>query len=361
MNARPMPPPVNGPGVEAADVPLWPPVETTGNAQLDLMVQHHLTSPHEAEHALGRMASLAMQLARIQGDGHHGLQGLRLESPQLVVFAADHGVADEGVSAFPQEATRQRVLNMLAGNSPVNALAAMHGVDLTLVDAGVASHIVLPPDTESQAPLLVRKIGYGTRNMVLAPAMSAAQARSALQAGMDVVRHLPGNVVGLSNIGVAGNASAAQLLSRLCGVPLADACGKDQAQDEVRAQRTLERLFAAASRHRKATTPLDVLAAMGGFEIGMLCGAMIQAASERRVVILDGFVASAAALLARALVPAVTNYLVFAHRSAEPGHRLLLIHLQAQPLLDMELRSSEGTGVLLAWPLLLAAQRLLER
>ena len=145
------------------------------------------------------------------------------------------------------------------------------------------------------------------------------------------------------------------------GVPLADACGKDQAQDEVRAQRKLERLFAAASRHRKATAPLDVLAAMGGFEIGMLCGAMIQAASERRVVIVDGFVAGTAALLARALVPAVADYLVHAHRSAEPGHRLLLIHLQTQPLLDMELNAGEGMGALLAWPLLLAAQRLLER
>jgi len=356
-----MPLSVAEPVVEAADSPMWPVVEATANVQMDQMVQHHLTSPHEADHALGRLATLAMQLARIQADRHTGLPGIRLESPQLVVFAADHGVADEGVSAFPQEATRQRVLNLLVGKSPVSALAAMHGFDLTLVDAGVASHIVLPPDTEAQVPLLLRKIGYGTRNMVLAQAMSAAQARSALQAGMDVVRHMPGNVVALSNIGVAGNACAAQLLSRLCGVPLADACGKDQAQDEVRAQRKLERLFAAASRHRKATAPLDVLAAMGGFEIGMLCGAMIQAASERRVVIVDGFVVGAAALLARALVPAVADYLVFAHRSAEPGHRLLLIHLQAQPLLDMELSAGEGMGALLAWPMLLAAQRLLER
>jgi nicotinate-nucleotide--dimethylbenzimidazole phosphoribosyltransferase len=361
MNPRPLPRPVTETGVEKTGVPAWPPVKATANAQMDLLVNHHLTGPHEEEQAFGRMASLVMQIARIQSGGHDVLPGIRFESPQLVVFAGDHGVADEGVSAFPQEATLQRVLTMLAGKRPVNALAEMNGFDLTLVDAGVASHIVLPPDTESVVPLLVRKIGYGTRNMVLAQAMSAAQARSALQAGMDVVRHLPGNVVALSNIGVAGNACAAQLLSRLCGVPLADACGKDQAQDEVRAQRKLERLFAAASRHRKATAPLDVLAAMGGFEIGMLCGAMIQAASERRVVIVDGFVAGTAALLARALVPAVADYLVFAHRSAEPGHRLLLIHLQAQPLLDMELRAGEGTGALLAWPLLLAAQRLLER
>jgi nicotinate-nucleotide--dimethylbenzimidazole phosphoribosyltransferase len=360
MNTRPAPLADTPTENDAPTGPSWPEVQATANLQLDLMVQHHLTGPHESDHAFGRMEALALRLACIQQTGH-GLEGIRLESPQLVVFAADHGIADEGVSAFPQDTTKQRALALLTGKSPVNAMAEMHGFDITLVDAGVGSHILMPADTEPCVPLLLRKIGYGTRNMVLAPAMTVPQARSAIEAGMDVVRHLPGNVVALSNIGVAGNACAAQLLSRLCGVPLADACGKEQATDEVRAQRKLERLFAAASRHRKATAPLDVLAAMGGFEIAMLCGAMMQAASERRVVLVDGFVASAAALLARALVPAVSDYLVFAQRSAEPGHRLLLIHLQAAPLLDLELRTGQGMGALLAWPLLQAAQRLLQR
>lgn len=361
MNTRPAPlvsPPTEH---EAPAATSWPEVHPTANVALALMTQHQLSGAHEAEHAFGRMEALALQLACIQHTDQHGLEGIYFESPQLVVFAADHGIAVEGVSAFPQETTVQRSLALMTGKTPVNALADLHGFDVTLVDAGVASHLQLPPDSEATASLLLRKIGYGTRNMVLAPAMSSAQARAAIDAGMDVVRHLPGNVVALSNIGVAGNACAAQLLSRLCGVPLADACGKEQAQDEVRAQRKLERLFAAASRHRKATAPLDVLASMGGFEIAMLCGAMIQAASERRVILVDGFVASAASLLARALVPAVADYLVFAHRAAEPGHRLLLIHLQAKPLLDMELRAGQGAGALLAWPLLLAAQRLMQR
>jgi nicotinate-nucleotide--dimethylbenzimidazole phosphoribosyltransferase len=360
MNTRPAPLVETPAENDVPGAPRWPEVRPTANAQLELMIQHHLTGAHESEHAFGRMESLALQLASIQQTGH-GLEDLRFESPQLVVFAADHGIAVEGVSAFPQDATAQRSLALLTGQTPVNALARLHGFDVTLVDAGVASHIQMPPDTEASVPLLLRKIGYGTRNMALAPAMSPAQARSAIEAGMDVVRHLPGNVVALSNIGVAGNACAAQLLSRLCGVPLADACGKEQASDEVRAQRKLERLFAAASRHRKATAPLDVLAAMGGFEIAMLCGAMVQAASERRIILVDGFVTGAAALLARAFVPAVADYLVFAQRSAEPGHRLLLIHLQASPLLDMELRTGQGIGALLAWPLLQAAQRLLQR
>lgn len=362
MTSSPMPLADNEPGWDTAEDLLWPPVKGTASAPTELLVQHQLTGPHEADHALGRMEALVTQLACIQGNGAgSGPPRLRFDMPQLVVFAADHGVADEGVSVFPQVASRHKVLQLLTGKSPVNGLAALHGFDLTLVDAGIASHVTLLPDETAQIPLLLRKIGYGTRNMALTQAMSSAQAIAALQAGMDVVRHLPGNVLALSNIGVAGNACAAQLLSRLCGVPLPDACGKDQEPDQAFAQHKLERLFAAASRHRKATAPLEVLAAMGGFEIGMLCGAMIQAASERRVILVDGFVAGAAALLARALVPAVADYLVFAHRSAEPGHRLLLIHLQARPLLDMDLRAGQGMGALLAWPLLLAAQRLLER
>jgi nicotinate-nucleotide--dimethylbenzimidazole phosphoribosyltransferase len=345
-------------GLEAVPELPWPPVAAIENAAIELAAHHRLALPHEADHALGHMQSLAVQLACIQAN--EAPLRVQLDRPQLVVFAADHGLADEGVSLFAQDATRQRVLQLVAGTSPVNGLAALHGFDMTVVDAGVASHIVMPSDESPRVPLLLRKIGYGTRNMVLAQAMSQTQARSAIQAGMDVVRHLPGNVLALSNNGVAGNACAALILSRLCGVPLADACGKDAAQDPAWAQRRLQRLFAAASRHRKATAPLDVLAAMGGFEIAMMCGAMVQAASERRVVLVDGFVAGAAALLARAMVPTVADYLVFAHRSAEPGHRLLLIHLQARPLVDMELRSGQGLGALLAWPLLMAAQRLLE-
>ena len=136
-----------------------------------------------------------------------------------------------------------------------------------------------------------------------------------------------------------------------------EGAGLDDAQHPQR----IEKLSAAASRHRKALGPFDALAALGGFEIAMMVGAMLQAAHERRVVVVDGYVAGAAALVARSLMPAVADYLVFAHRSAEGGHRLMLIHLQAQPLLDMGMRMGQGTGALLAWPLLLAARGLLER
>jgi nicotinate-nucleotide--dimethylbenzimidazole phosphoribosyltransferase len=337
-----------------------PVISPTADTVLDLSLQQRLGRSELPDHALGRLEALVLQLARIQKAGPFDFDLLAFDSPQMVVFAGDHGIADEGVSLFAQETTRQRVLNMLQGSATVNALAELHGFDLTVVDAGVASHITLPDGARARVPLQLRKIGYATRNMVLSPAMSVPQAVAALHAGMNVVHHLPGNVLALGDVGVGSTSCAAQLLSRLCGVPLADACGRGSGLDETQLQHKLEKLFAAATRHRKATAPLDVLAAMGGFEIAMMAGAMLQAASERRVVLVDGFVAGAAALVARGLVPAVADYLVFTHRSAEPGHRLLLIHLQAQPLLDMGLRMGQGVGALLAWPMLLAAQRLLE-
>jgi nicotinate-nucleotide--dimethylbenzimidazole phosphoribosyltransferase len=342
-----------------------PHIAATTDTLLDHSVMLRLAPEGMPDHALGRLESLVLQLARIQHGSPLPFDLLVFDSPQLVVFAADHGIADEGMSELAQSMTCEHVLQLLLGAAPVNALAQMHGFDVTVVDAGVATHINLPDDARRKAPLLLRKIGYGTRNLMIGPAMSQAQAVSALHAGMDVVRHLPGNVIALGDVGVANNVSASMLLSRLCGVPLSDACGRDDFQGaglhEDQHPQRIEKLAAAASRHRKALGPLDALAALGGFEIAMMAGAMLQAAAERRVVLVDGYVAGAAALVARGLVPAVADYLVFGHRSAESGHRLMLIHLQAQPLLDMGMRMGQGTGALLAWPLLLAAQGLLER
>jgi nicotinate-nucleotide--dimethylbenzimidazole phosphoribosyltransferase len=347
-----------------APVPKLPSITSTANPALDAELVGRLLPLGFPPHALGRMESLVLQLARIQSAGPLPFDLLAFDSPQLVVFAADHGIVDDGVSAFPQDTTRQRVMQLLNCSAPANTLAAMHGFDITVVDAGVAIHLKPPADGKSHPPLLLRKIGYGTRNIVMSPAMTLAQAISALHAGMDVVRHLPGNVLAVGDVGVGNTSSAALLLSRLCGVPLADACGHSQpvdgGLDSIQLQNKLEKLFAAASRHRKAVKPLDALAAMGGFEIAMMVGAMLQGASDRRVILVDGFVAGTAALVARALSPNVADYLVFAHRAVDPGHRLLLIHMQVQPLMDMELRIGQGAGAMLAWPLLLAAQGLLE-
>ncbi len=353
--------------LSAAPALRLPAIAPTADPVLDAAVMQRIAPPGFPDHALGRLEELVLQLARIQSAGPLDFDLLAFDSPQVVVFAGDHGICDEGVSAFPQSATRERVLQILRGEAPINTVAAMQGFDLTVVDAGVASHLTEGEDTAgaTAVPLLLRKIGYGTRNMTMGPAMSVSQAVSALHAGMDVVRHLPGNVLALGEVGVGNSSCAALLLSRLCGVPLADACGSDQAGaetlDSTQAQSRLDVLLAAARRHRQATSPLAALAALGGYEIAMMAGAMLQAASERRVLLVDGFVAGTAALVARGLSPAVADHLVFAHRAADPGHRLLLIHLQSRPLMDLELRVGQGLGALMAWPLLQTAQGLLER
>jgi nicotinate-nucleotide--dimethylbenzimidazole phosphoribosyltransferase len=364
MLIRQEPASTDAPADVSTPAPKLPVIVATADPLLDAAMVQRIRPEGFPPHALGRLEDLVLQLARIQSAGPLPLDLLVFDSPQVVVFAADHGICDEGVSSTPQPATRERVLQILHGRAPINTLAETMGFDVTVVDAGVASHVLEGSSDSTAVPLLLRKIGYGTRNMVLGPAMSLAQAVSALQAGMDVVRHLPGNVLAVGDVGVGNTSCAALLLSRLCGVPLADACGRDHplagGLDNAQMQNKLEKLFAAASRHRKAVKPLDALAALGGFEIAMMAGAMLQAASERRVVLVDGFVAGAAALVARGLCPTVADYLVFAHRAIDPGHRLMLIHLQVQPLMDLELRVGQGVGALMAWPMLQTAQALLE-
>lgn len=332
-----------------------PTVLPTASPGVAQALQQRLDSLAKPPAALGRLEALALQIGLIQQTTTPALN-----QPQALLFAADHGVVDEGVSRYPQCATAERVVNVLHGGAAASVLARDHGWAITLVDAGVASPIDAAPAAAEGAPtLLARKIGFGSRNMARGPAMTGKQALAALGAGMDVMRHLPGNVVAIGGIGVGASSSAALLLSRLCTVPLEDCVGPGSDLSAPQQEHKLRLLFEVARKHRDAKSPLAVLAALGGFDIAMMAGAMLQAASERRVILVDGFVAGAAALLARELRPAVTDCMVFSHRSAEHGHRLMLIHLQAQPVLDLEIAQEEGVGALLAWPLVQAAVSLL--
>lgn len=327
-----------------------PTIESTLDAALQSRLQHKIDHKTKPLGALGALEKLALQLGLIQRTDSPALR-----APQMVVFAADHGIAAEGVSAYPQAVTVQMVGNMLAGGAAINVFARQHGFELQVVDAGVAAD--LPAHPQLQA----RKIAHGSANICQGPAMSRAQAQAALTAGMQVVQALPGNVVAFGEMGIANTSPAALLLARLGGASIEDATGRGTGLDDAQLLHKQGVLKRALAFH-PASEPLDPigeLAALGGFEIAMMAGAMLQAASERRVVLVDGFIAGAAALVAQALVPAVRDYLVFCHRSAETGHRLLLARLQAQPLLDLNLRLGEGTGALLAWPLVQSAANFL--
>ena len=323
-----------------------PAIESTADAALAARLRRKIDGKTKPPGALGLLEAVALQLGLIQRS-----ESPSLHAPQIVVFAADHGIAAEGVSAYPQAVTVQMVGNMLAGGAAINVFARQHGFALHVVDAGVAAELPAHPQ------LLQRKIALGTQNLCRQPAMSRQQAEAALMAGMEVVRALPGNVVAFGEMGIGNSSPAALLLARLTGANVAAATGRGTGLDDRQFRHKQAVLTRALIRH-PATQPLDVigeLAALGGFEIAMMAGAMLQAASERRVVLVDGFIASAAGLVALALTPQVRDYLVFCHRSAETGHRLLLEHIGARPLLELELRLGEGTGALLAWPLVQSA------
>lgn len=323
------------------DLPALPVIDSIADARLERVLRSKIAHKFKPVGGLGRLEELALQLGLIQRD-----DVIALRDPQCLIFAADHGVAVEGVWDFDQSVTHHVVRNILAGGAAVSVLARQHNIALRLVDAGVASEL-------DNHPLLVRrKIAFGTRNMVMASAMSDRQLETALQCGMDVARDTPGNVLLLANVGVSVAASAAMLLVRLGGHRIADAAAGGSGWDEARVRREREVLLRASLRHKNAQEPLAAMAAFGGLEIAMLVGAMLQGASERRVLMIDGYVCTMAAMVACALVPAARDYMVFSQLGAEAGHALALRHLDALPLLDLGVRMGEGVGAMMAWPTL---------
>lgn len=297
--------------------------------------------------ALGQLEQLALRIGMILGTAQP-----RLQRPALIVFAADHGVADAGVSAFPAEVTAQMVLNFLAGGAAINVFSRQHGLALEVVDAGVRT--ALPPSPG----LIDCRIAAGTRNFAEEPAMTRDQAQAALAAGMarvDWHREQGSNVIAFGEMGIANTSAAACLASRLAGIPLAQCIGRGTGLDDAGLARKHAVLSRAMARHADATEPLDALAALGGLEIAMMAGAFLAAAASRMVILVDGFIASAALLVAQRLDAGVLDYCVFSHCSHEHGHRVLLAHFDARPLLALDLRLGEGTGAALAYPLVASA------
>ena len=325
-----------------------PAIEPISDPALQARIAHRIERKTMPRGALGRIESLALQLGLILRS-----ETPLLRAPQMLVFAADHGIAAQGVSAYPRDVTAQMVENMLAGGAAISVFARQMGLALTVIDAGVAA------DIAPRAGLLSRRVAHGTRDASVEPAMSDAQCAQAIRAGIDVVRDAPGNVVLFGEMGIGNTSSAALLLSRLAQVPLADAVGRGTGLDDAGLARKRAVLARTLAHHAQAMQPLQALAAFGGFEIAMMVGALLQAAHERRVIVLDGFVVGAAALVARGIAPAIGDYCVFAHRGAEHGHAAMLAAMRAQPLLALDLRLGEGSGAALAWPLVDAAARML--
>jgi nicotinate-nucleotide--dimethylbenzimidazole phosphoribosyltransferase len=300
--------------------------------------------------SLGRLEDLAVQTGAIQGRDDP-----RVGAVRAYVFAGDHGLNAEGVSAYPSAVTAAMVGTFLAGRASVNALASACDVEVRVVDAGVDADLAASPG------LIDAKVRRGTRNAAVEPALTAAElevaltrgvafGRAAAEEGVDAL--IPGEM------GIGNTASAALIMHRLAPAPLEDCIGAGAGHDPAGLDRKRRALEKAAAR-AQPDGALDVLAEFGGLEIAMMAGLILGAAAARRVVIVDGFISSVAALAAIRLAPAAAGYCVFAHASAERGHARLLEALGVRPLLDLGLRLGEGTGAVLAAPIVRAAASLM--
>jgi len=299
--------------------------------------------------SLGRLETLAEQVAALAGD-----PAPAVPEAAIVVAAADHGVAAEGVSAYPSEVTAQMVANFAAGGAAINVLARRTHVRLLVVDAGVASPVVAP----GVRPL---RFGPGTADIATGPAMPEDTAREAILAGAGLVRELAGEgigLVGVGEMGIGNSTSAAAICAALLGVDPVQTVGPGTGLDADGVRHKVEVVRRAVDRTSE-TDPLAVLASLGGFEIALLTGVALGCAAERIPVVLDGYITGAAALVAARAAPDAVAAMVASHRSAEPGHRLVLEDLGLQPVFDLGLRLGEGTGAALAIPIVQAALALL--
>lgn len=311
--------------------------------------QDILTKP---QGSLGRLEELSVQLAGIQGKPVP-----QIKNKAIMVMAGDHGVVAEKVGNWPQEVTAQMVYNFLGGGAGINVIARQAGARVIVVDMGVATELTSSPQ------LISRKIDFGTRNMALGPAMTAEQAVKSIETGIELVsaevtKGL--DILGTGDMGIGNTTASSAIFAAITGRPVAEITGRGTGlTDEQLAHKVSVINRALEVNQPDPAQSLDVLAKVGGFEIGGLAGVMLAAASNRIPVVIDGFISGAAALIATTLCPALKDYLIAAHLSTEAGHRLLLEHLGLKPLLSLDMRLGEGTGAALGIFLAEAAVRVL--
>jgi nicotinate-nucleotide--dimethylbenzimidazole phosphoribosyltransferase len=311
--------------------------------------QSQLTKPVGS---LGKLEDLSIQIAGITGE-----QQPQLKHKAIAVMAGDHGVVAEGVSAYPQEVTPQMVLNFLYGGAAINVLARHIGARVVIVDMGVAS------DLPDHSDLIQKKIAPGTNNIARGAAMSAAQAEAAIIAGADIIKeqHSAGlDILATGDMGIGNTTPSAAIASAITAIPPAEIVGRGTGVDD----KGLARKIAAVENALRVNKPdpgdgLEILSKVGGFEIGGICGAILSAASRRVPVVIDGFISTAAAMIAVLLAPGARDYLIAGHVSQELGHQAMMDWLQISPLLDLDMRLGEGTGAALAISLAEASCKIL--
>ena len=311
--------------------------------------QDTLTKPTGS---LGRLEELSIQIAGIQGKPIP-----QIKQKAVIVMAADHGVAVKGTSAYPQEVTAQMVLNFLHGGAGINVISRQVGARVIIVDMGVAEKL------DSNPGLISRRIAAGTQDMSKGPAMTIAQATQALEAGIEIVtaeikKGL--DIVATGDMGIGNTTASSAICAIMTGKTVAEVTGRGTGLDDKQLQQKIRIINEAINLNKpESSKPLEVLAKVGGFEIGGLAGVILGAASHRVPVVIDGFISGAAALIAAGLCPQSKDYMIAGHCSVEPGHKIILAHLGLKPLLDLEMRLGEGTGATLAMSLVETSVRIL--
>lgn len=296
--------------------------------------------------SLGQLEDIALQIGELQNT-----LSPQLSQPTILVFAADHGLANAGVSLYPKEVTYQMVMNFVQGGAAINVFCRQHNIALKVVDAGV--DFKFPAD----APIINAKIGLGTQNMLHGPAMTTVQCEDALEKGRELVKaeyEAGCNIIGFGEMGIGNTSAATLLLHHFTGLSIDEATGAGTGQQGEGLKHKKTILNQVALKYKPQNT-IEALSTFGGFEIAMMCGAVLEAARLNMVVLVDGFIATSAFLCAYKLNKRVKDNAIFCHNSNEKAHRAMLDYVGAKPILDLGLRLGEGTGAALAYPLVASA------
>lgn len=320
-------------------------IEAT-NQELTTQLQQQINIKTKPLGALGKLEKLALKIGLIQ-------QTIKpkILHPTMLIFAADHGIVAEGVSPYPQEVTWQMVLNFVNGGAAINVFAKQNGWKIDIIDAGVNTRF------EQSLPIHHAKINFGTKNFLHEAAMSEIEMKKALETGEEFIKHYQkagSNCIAFGEMGIGNTSAATVIMSRILNLPIEECVGRGTGLDDTGLRRKTEVLKQAILKH-EVNGAKSILQTFGGFEIAMMVGAMLSAAEQKMLMMIDGFIVTSALLVAHALHPEVLDYCIFAHQSDENGHQKMLNYLNAAPLLKLDMRLGEGTGAALALPLVQAA------
>ncbi len=314
------------------------------NTELTEQLQHKINFKTKPIGSLGILEQLAVKIGCIQNS-----LTPELKQPIIMIFAADHGIALDGVSPYPQEVTWQMVANFINGGAAINVFGRQNGIDIRIIDAGVNF------DFDKSSEVINAKVDYGTKSYLNESAMTAEQFKTAIKRGADLCdkMHREGsNIIGFGEMGIGNTSSAAILLHLLSGVDLKECVGRGTGWDDEGLKRKYEILKKAVNNYNGDHSVENVLTHFGGFEIVMIIGAMMKAAELKMVIMVDGFIISSALLAASKMNATILEYCIFTHKSNENGHKHMLEHLKAEPILDLGMRLGEGTGAAVAYPII---------